>query len=80
MTASANISVDPLMMDLFRGAGKQHQDLESGLSRRTARRRSGLNPHAGGHHKGAARIVGLNSAVTPACKDVLSAAQHGKCR
>ena len=84
MTASANISVDPLMMDLFRVELENNtRTLESGLV--TAERDQTperIEPLMRAAHsiKGAARIVGLNAAVTlaHAMEDVLSAAQHGK--
>jgi len=84
MTASANISVDPLMMDLFRVELENNtRTLESGLV--TAERDQAperIEPLMRAAHsiKGAARIVGLNAAVTlaHAMEDVLSAAQHGK--
>lgn len=84
MTSSANISVDPLMMDLFRVELENNtRTLESGLV--TAERDQTperIEPLMRAAHsiKGAARIVGLNSAVTlaHAMEDVLSAAQHGK--
>jgi two-component system sensor histidine kinase and response regulator WspE len=84
MTASANISVDPLMMDLFRVELENNtRTLESGLV--TAERDQTperIEPLMRAAHsiKGAARIVGLNDAVTlaHAMEDVLSAAQHGK--
>jgi two-component system sensor histidine kinase and response regulator WspE len=84
MTASANFSVDPLMMDLFRVELENNtRTLESGLV--TAERDQTperIEPLMRAAHsiKGAARIVGLNAAVTlaHAMEDVLSAAQHGK--
>jgi two-component system sensor histidine kinase and response regulator WspE len=84
MTASANISVDPLMMDLFRVELENNtRVLETGLV--TAERDQTperIEPLMRAAHsiKGAARIVGLNAAVTlaHAMEDVLSAAQHGK--
>lgn len=84
MTASATISVDPLMMDLFRVELENNtRTLESGLV--TAERDQTperIEPLMRAAHsiKGAARIVGLNAAVTlaHAMEDVLSTAQHGK--
>ena len=83
MTASSNFSVDPLMMDLFRVELENNtRTLESGLV--TAERDQTperIEPLMRAAHsiKGAARIVGLNAAVTlaHAMEDVLSAAQHG---
>ncbi len=82
MTAAAPI--DPLMLDLFRVELENHtRILEAGLV--TAERDQTpeqIEPLMRAAHsiKGAARIVGLNTAVTlaHAMEDVLSAAQHGK--
>jgi two-component system, chemotaxis family, sensor histidine kinase and response regulator WspE len=82
--ASANTPIDPLMLDLFRVELETNtRTLESGLV--TAERDQTperIEPLMRAAHsiKGAARIVGLNTAVTlaHAMEDVLSAAQHGK--
>lgn len=85
MTAEdTNFSIDPLMLDLFRVELENNtRTLESGLV--TAERDQTperIEPLMRAAHsiKGAARIVGLNTAVTlaHAMEDVLSAAQHGK--
>lgn len=85
MTASAATPpIDPLMLDLFRVELENNtRTLESGLV--TAERDQTpdrIEPLMRAAHsiKGAARIVGLNAAVTlaHAMEDVLSAAQHGK--
>ena len=85
MTAATdNFSIDPLMLDLFRVELENHtRTLESGLV--TAERDQTpehIEPLMRAAHsiKGAARIVGLNAAVTlaHAMEDVLAAAQHGK--
>ena len=84
MTASANFSVDPLMMDLFRVELENNtRTLETGLvtaERDQTPERIESLMRAAHSIKGAARIVGLNAAVTlaHAMEDVLSAAQHGK--
>lgn len=82
--ANANFSIDPLMLDLFRVELENHtRTLESGLV--TAERDQSpekIEPLMRAAHsiKGAARIVGLSTAVTlaHAMEDVLSAAQQGK--
>lgn len=79
-----NPAIDPLMLDLFRVELENHsRTLESGLV--TAERDQmpeRIEPLMRAAHsiKGAARIVGLNAAVTlaHAMEEVLSAAQHGK--
>lgn len=85
MTASAATPpIDSLMLDLFRVELENNtRTLESGLV--TAERDQTpdrIEPLMRAAHsiKGAARIVGLNTAVTlaHAMEDVLSAAQHGK--
>ena len=85
MTAQdTNFSIDPLMLDLFRVELENNtRTLESGLV--TAERDQTperIEPLMRAAHsiKGAARIVGLNTAVTlaHAMEDVLTAAQHGK--
>ncbi|MDD4241464.1 MAG: Hpt domain-containing protein, partial [Smithellaceae bacterium] len=81
---TANPSIDPLMLDLFRVELENHtRTLEAGLV--TAERDQTpeqIEPLMRAAHsiKGAARIVGLSDAVTlaHAMEDVLSAAQHGK--
>lgn len=82
--ADANFSVDPLMLDLFRVELENHtRVLESGLV--TAERDQSpekIEPLMRAAHsiKGAARIVGLTTAVTlaHAMEDVLNAAQKGE--
>jgi len=82
--ASTNFSADPMMLDLFRVELENHtRTLETGLV--TAERDQTpekIEPLMRAAHsiKGAARIVGLHTAVTlaHAMEDVLSAAQQGK--
>ncbi len=81
--ADAKFSADPLMLDLFRVELENNtRTLEAGLV--TAERDQSpqkIEPLMRAAHsiKGAARIVGLNTAVTlaHAMEDVLSAAQRG---
>lgn len=84
MTPANHPPIDPLMLDLFRVELENHtRTLEEGLV--TAERDQAparIEPLMRAAHsiKGAARIVGLNAAVTlaHAMEDVLSAAQLGK--
>jgi two-component system sensor histidine kinase and response regulator WspE len=82
--ASANTPIDPLMLDLFRVELETNtRTLESGLvMAERDQTPEKIEPLMRAAHsiKGAARIVGLNTAVTlaHAMEDVLSAAQHGK--
>lgn len=85
MTAqTTNFSVDPLMLDLFRVELENNtRTLESGLvTTERDQTPERIEPLMRAAHsiKGAARIVGLNTAVTlaHAMEDVLTAAQHGK--
>ena len=77
-------SVDPLMLDLFRVELENNtRTLEAGLVEVERDQSPGkIEPLMRAAHsiKGAARIVGLNTAVTlaHAMEDVLSAAQRGK--
>jgi len=85
MTAQTNnFGVDPLMLDLFRVELENHtRTLESGLvEAEQDQSPERIEPLMRAAHsiKGAARIVGLNAAVTlaHAMEDVLAAAQRGQ--